>query len=152
MGVFDLSYFALISPYSNGAVQIRVGLELAGFLIGSDEFRRFSGEFLSEFFQRILPANFPASFSSLGFFGVTGKGALGLRGVAFMRFLAVLTFLAVLKSTLPSACLSYRIQYQETTGTVLTVFAVSAVVAVSVVTATPLKLNPPFRHPDFSRV
>ena len=29
LGVFDLSHFALISPYSNGAVQIRVGLELA---------------------------------------------------------------------------------------------------------------------------
>ena len=30
----------------------------------------------------------------------------------------------------------------------LTVSAVSAVVAVSVVTATPLELNPPFRNPD----
>ena len=29
LGVFDLWHFALISPYSNGAVQIRVGLELA---------------------------------------------------------------------------------------------------------------------------
>ena len=29
LGVFDLGHFALISPYSNGAVQIRVGLELA---------------------------------------------------------------------------------------------------------------------------
>ena len=29
LGVFDLCHFALISPYSNGAVQIRVGLELA---------------------------------------------------------------------------------------------------------------------------
>ena len=28
VGVFDLCHFALISPYSNGAVQIRVGLEL----------------------------------------------------------------------------------------------------------------------------
>ena len=28
-GVLDLCHFALISPYSNGAVQIRVGLELA---------------------------------------------------------------------------------------------------------------------------
>ena len=29
LGVFDPCHFALISPYSNGAVQIRVGLELA---------------------------------------------------------------------------------------------------------------------------
>ena len=29
LGVFDLYHFALISPYSDGAVQIRVGLELA---------------------------------------------------------------------------------------------------------------------------
>ena len=52
-----------------------------------------------------------------------------------------MTVLAVLESTLPSFCLSYEIQYQETT--VLTVLAVSAVVAVSVVTATPLKTQPP---------
>ena len=38
-------------------------------------------------------------------------------------------------------CLSYRIQCQEAA---VTVFTVSAVVAVSVVTATPLKLNTPF--------
>ena len=36
--------------------------------------------------------------------------------------------------------------------TVLAVSVVSVVVAVSVVTATPLKLNPPFRHPDFLRI
>ena len=29
LGVFDLCHFTLISPYSNGAVQIRVGLKLA---------------------------------------------------------------------------------------------------------------------------
>ena len=73
-----------------------------------------------------------------------GKGGLGLRGVAFMTALAVLMVLAVLKSSLPSFCLSYKIQCQETTVTVLTVLAVSAVVAVPVVTATPPKLNPPF--------
>ena len=72
------------------------------------------------------------------------KGGLGLRGVAFMTVLAVLTVFAVLESTVSSLCLFYKIQYQETTVTVLTVLAVSAVVAVSVVTATPLKLNPPF--------
>ena len=66
---------------------------------------------------------------------MTEKGGLGLRGVAFMTALAVLT---VLESTLPSFCLSYKIQCQETTVTV------SAVVAVSVVTATPFKLNPSF--------
>ena len=58
--------------------------------------------------------------------------------------MTVLTVLAVLKSTVPSFCLSYKIQCQETTVTVLTILAVSAVVAVLVVTATPLKLNPPF--------
>ena len=73
-----------------------------------------------------------------------GKGGLGLRGVAFMAVLAVLTVLAVLETTLPSCCLSYKIQHNEATVAVLTVLAVSAVVAVSVVTATPLKPNPPF--------
>ena len=77
-----------------------------------------------------------------------GEGGLSLRGVAFMTVLAVLTDLAVLESTLPSFCLSYKIQYQETTVTVLTVLAVSAVVAVLVVTATPLNSTPLFRHPD----
>ena len=67
-----------------------------------------------------------------------GKGGLSLRGVAFMTVLAVL---AVLERTLPSSCLSYKIQCKETTVTVLTVLAV---VAVPLVTATPLKLNPPF--------
>ena len=67
-----------------------------------------------------------------------GKGGLRLRGVAFM------TVLAVLDSTLPSFCLSYKIQHNEATVAVLTVLAVSAVVAVSVVAATPLKPNPPF--------
>ena len=56
--------------------------------------------------------------------------------------MTVLVVLAVLESTLPSFCWSYRIQDEEATVTVLTVLAV--VVAVSVMTATPLKLNPPF--------
>ena len=60
-----------------------------------------------------------------------GKGGVSLRGVAFMIVLAVLTVLAVLESTLPSFCLPYKIQCQET------VLAVSAVVAVSVVMTTP---------------
>ena len=63
-----------------------------------------------------------------------------------MTVLAVLTLL-VLENPLPSWRLSYKIQYQEATVAVLTVLAVSAVVAVSVMTATPLKLNPLFRHP-----
>ena len=75
-----------------------------------------------------------------------GKGGLSLRGVAFMMVLAVL---AVLESTLPSFCFSYKIQYREAAVTVSTVLAVSAVVAVSVVTATPLKLNPLSRDPEF---
>ena len=61
-----------------------------------------------------------------------------------MAVLTVLTVLAVLESTLPSCCLSYKIQHNEATVVVLTVLAVSAVVAVLVVTATPLKPNPPF--------
>ena len=52
--------------------------------------------------------------------------------------------LAALVATLPSFCLSYKIQHNEATMAVLTVLAVSAVVAVSVVTATPLRPNPPF--------
>ena len=55
--------------------------------------------------------------------------------------MTVLAVLAALKSTLPSLCLAYKMQCQETTVTVLPVSAVSAV---PVVTATPLKLNPPF--------
>ena len=61
-----------------------------------------------------------------------------------MTVLAVLSVLAVLESTLPSVCLPYKIQHNEATVAVLTVLAVSAVMAVSVMTATPLKLNPPF--------
>ena len=53
-----------------------------------------------------------------------------------MMVLVVLTPLAVLESALRSLCLSYEIQYQEATVMVLTVLAVS------VVMATPLKLNP----------
>ena len=55
--------------------------------------------------------------------------------------MTVLTVLTVLESTLPSLGLSYKIQCQETTVTVLTVLPV---VTVSVVTATPVKLDPPF--------
>ena len=73
-----------------------------------------------------------------------GKGGLSLRGVAFMTVFAVLTFLAVLESNLPSFCLSYKIHHNEATVAVLTVLAVSAVMEVSVMTATNLKLNPPF--------
>ena len=68
-----------------------------------------------------------------------GKGGLSLRGVAFMTVLMVL---AVLESTLPSFCLSYKIQHNEATVSVL---AVSAVMAVSVMTASPLNSTPLFR-------
>ena len=67
------------------------------------------------------------------FHDATCTGGLGLRGAAFMTVSAVLTVLAVLESTLPSFCLSYKVQCQETTVTVLTVLAV---VVVSVVMAT----------------
>ena len=63
--------------------------------------------------------------------------------------MAVLTVSAVLESTLPSYCLSYKIQHNEATVAVL---AVSAVVAVSVVTATPLKPSPPFPSSRISEV
>ena len=56
-----------------------------------------------------------------------------------------MTVSVVLERTKPSFCLSYKTQCQEMTVTVL---AVSAVVAVWVVTATLLKLNPPLLHPD----
>ena len=39
-----------------------------------------------------------------------------------MTALAVLTVLAVLESTLPSFCLSYKIQHNEATVAVLTIF------------------------------
>ena len=55
-----------------------------------------------------------------------------------MTGLAVLTVLAVLENTLRFFCWAYKIQDEEATVTVLTVLAVMAV------TATPLKLNPPF--------
>ena len=58
-----------------------------------------------------------------------------------MTVLVVLTVLAVLENTLPSFRWSFKIQDKEATVTVL---AVLAVMAVLVVTATPLKLNPPF--------
>ena len=51
-----------------------------------------------------------------------------------MTVLAVLTALAVLESTLPSFCLSYKIQHNEATVAVL---AVLAVMAVSVMTTPP---------------
>ena len=49
------------------------------------------------------------------FFRMTEKGGVGSRAVALMMVLAVLTVLAVLDSTLPSFCLSYKMQCQETT-------------------------------------
>ena len=52
-----------------------------------------------------------------------------------------MTVLAVLESTQPPFCLSYKIQHNKATVAVLTV---PAVMAVSVMTATPLKLNPAF--------
>ena len=64
-----------------------------------------------------------------------------------MTFLSALMVLAVQKSAWPSFCLSYKIQHNEATVTVL---AVVAVTAVSVMTATPLKLNPLFRDPKHS--
>ena len=61
-----------------------------------------------------------------------GKGVLSFRAVAFHD-----GFWRVLESTLPTFCLSYKLQHNEATVAVLTVLAVLAVMA------TPLKLNPP---------
>ena len=72
------------------------------------------------------------------------KRGVEFKGGSLHDGLGNLDGLAVLKSTLPSFCLSYKIQHNEATVAVLTVLAVSAVMAVSVMTATPLKLNPPF--------
>ena len=77
-----------------------------------------------------------------------GKGGMSSRGVAFMALMAVLTVLAVLESTLPWFCLSYKIQHNVATVAVLTVLAVLVVMAVSVMTAAPLKLNSLFRDPE----
>ena len=64
--------------------------------------------------------------------------------------MTVLAVLTVLESTLPSVCLSYKIQHNEATVAVLTVLAVSAVMAVSVMTATPPPNSTPlFRDPEF---
>ena len=52
--------------------------------------------------------------------------------------------MAVWEGTLLSLCLSYKILHKKATVTVLTVLAVSAVMAVSVMTASPLKLNSRF--------
>ena len=69
--------------------------------------------------------------------------------MTILAVLEVLTILAVLESTLPSFCLSHKIQHNEATVAVLTVLAVSAVMAISVITATPLKLNHPLsRDPE----
>ena len=63
-----------------------------------------------------------------------------------------MTVVAVLESTLPPFCLSYKIQHNEATMAVffffLTVLAVPAVMAVSVMMATPLNSTPFFRNPD----
>ena len=50
LGVLDLCYIALFSPYPNGAVQIRVGLELAEkwpFLEARRSTQTFSGQSFS---------------------------------------------------------------------------------------------------------
>ena len=70
------------------------------------------------------------------------KRGVEFKGGSLHDGLAVLTVLAVLGSTLPSVCLSYKIQHSETTVAVLTVLADCAVMVVSVMTATPLKHGP----------
>ena len=71
-----------------------------------------------------------------------------------MTVLAVLTVSAVLESTLPSVCLSCKIQHNEATVAVLTVLAVSAVMAASVMTrcVTPCAAKTCAVRPVFGRV
>ena len=93
--------------------------------------------------------SFTQTFRIFDLFSASQKRGLSFRGVAFMTLLVVLKVLAVLESTLPSGCLSYKIQDTEATVAVLTVLAVSAVVVVSVMTAMPtLNSTPLFRDPD----
>ena len=77
-----------------------------------------------------------------------GKGGLSLRGVAFMTVFAVLTVLAVLETQWRAPCSPFA-GPAKTTGQRgnldgFEVLAVWAVMAVSVVTANPVKPNPPF--------
>ena len=64
--------------------------------------------------------------------------------------MAVLTVsvLVVLENTLPSVCLSYKMQHNQATVAGFDSLAVSAVMAVSVMTATPLNSTPLFRDPE----
>ena len=75
-----------------------------------------------------------------------GKGGLSLRGVAFMTVLAVL---AVLESTLPSFCLSYKLQCQETTVTVWRFWRFRRFWPFRSWRLPPSNSTPLFRHPDF---
>ena len=63
-----------------------------------------------------------------------------------------LTVLAVLESTLPSFCLSYKIKHNEATAAVLTVLAVSAVMAVSVMTLVSRAIRNAIRANRFARI
>ena len=72
------------------------------------------------------------------------KGGFEFKGGSFHDGFGGFDGLAVLESILLSPCVSYKIQYQEATVTVLTVLAISAVVGVSDVMATPLNPTPPF--------
>ena len=67
-----------------------------------------------------------------------------------MTVLAVLTVLTILERTFPSCCLSYQIWQNEATVAVLTVLAVSAVMAVPSwlppLNSTPIFLRSSKRH------
>ena len=79
--------------------------------------------------QYLRQINYAVNVSLQTNLRMSEKGGLSLRGVAFI------TVLTVLESTLPSFCLSYNIQQHKE--------ATMAGLVVSVLTATPLKLNPP---------
>ena len=96
LGVFDLCHFALIPPYSNGAVQIRVGLELA------DMLNQPTGFFLKREPSRQKKYLYRFLRSGLNESGTQGKGpktpnfsksALPLTKSPVLPFLAFLAFL-----------------------------------------------------------
>ena len=80
---------------------------------------------------------------SMGFPSSGCQKGVEFKGVAFVMVLVVLTILAALENTL-SPCPPCACPTQGNREATVTVLAVSTLMAVSVVTANPLKLNPPF--------
>ena len=75
------------------------------------------------------------------------KGGLSFRGVSQHDGFGGFDCCGGSGEYLALLLLLLQLQDKEATVTALTVWPVSVVLAVSVITATPLKLNPSFRHP-----